>query len=247
MIVYDNWDYSKKRVISKSDFEVFDVYNPNPDVIQAQVEKAGGWKNYKGQIYFLNLDLNDTYPLSWADVALIDCDSERKSSTFTNNGFSKGFFGKYMMFTKPFEKESDREEFRENIKKGVGVDSIETVMHFEMDKESEVFKEEYSLEKIESNIDDKTFSYTDGKTARNIRAAFGVPTVLIEEVEGKLGNTSGESFEQAQLYMQRKLGDERMLIEEAFEELFDNFYKPVSPNGLFTIKLLIDEVENNQE
>lgn len=242
IIVYDNWDLSKKRGIRATDFDVFDVYNPDPKVIQAQVEKAGGWQYYKGQIYFLNLDHNDTYPLAFADSVLLDCESERQSALFTNKGFKRGFFGKYSLFTQPFESQKEKDKFREELQKSFGVDSEETIMHFEKTLASEDFKSEFLLEKIESNINDRTFEYTDKKLARNIRVAFGnVPPVLIDMVEGKLGNTSGDSLLEAQKFMQKQTEDECREIEETFEELFDNFYKPISPNGLFEIKKLITD------
>lgn len=242
IVFNDNWDKSKGRFGSDKKEEAFDVYNPNPKVIQAQVEKAGGWKKYKGQVFFLNLDQNDTYPLSFGDAALTDCDSERQSGIFTNNGFKKGFFGKYAMFTQPFESEEDRELFRGQLTKGVGVESKETIMHFELEQQSDKFENTYKLEKIESNIDDKTFEYSDKRTARNIRIAFGnIPVVLIDQIEGKLGNTSGESYVEAQKFMQNQTEEERDLVEECFEELFDNFYKPISPNGLFIIDKIITE------
>lgn len=244
IIFYDEWE----KYPTKSKYEIFDVYNPNPKVVQTQVEKAGGWKNYKGQVFFLNLDQNDNYPLTFVDAALIDCDSERQSSIFTNNGFKKGFFGKYAMFTQPFENDDDRRLFRGQLKKGVGVESIETVMHFELEQQSDKFEDTYKLEKIESNINDKTFEYSDKRTARNIRIACGnIPVVLIDEVEGKLGNTSGESYREAQEFMQKQTVEERTMIEECFEELFDNFHKNITPTGLFTIEEIIkDEVISKQ-
>ncbi|GIM60553.1 hypothetical protein CAPN008_06030 [Capnocytophaga canis] len=248
IIVYDNWDLTKRGGIKKADFEIFDIYNPDPKVIQAQVEKSGGWQFYKGQIYFLNLDHNDTYPLPYADSVLLDCESERQSAIFINNGFKKSFFGKHALFTQPFESDRERDDFKEELKKSFGVESTETILHFEKTLTSESFKDEFLLEKIESNINDKTFEYTDKKIARNIRVAFGnIPPVLIDMVEGKLGNTSGESLVEAQHFMQLQTEDERSEIEDMFEELCNNFHKPLSPNGLYQIKLFIENSEETRD
>ena len=50
------------KSLKKEDVEVYDIYNPRPEVIAVQVERDGGWENYKGQIAFLSfLDKYD-YP-----------------------------------------------------------------------------------------------------------------------------------------------------------------------------------------
>lgn len=227
------------RLSSERKEEWINAYNPDPRIIQAQVEKAGGWKYYKGQVFFLNLDNNDRYPLSFFDSVLTDCDSERQSTIYANDSFRKGFFGNYIVLTKPFETEDDRSDFREALQAIRGVGREDSVVHLEKILTSDTFEEEFKLVDIKTNINDKLFAYTDEKCARNIRTATNVPTVLLEEVQGKLGATSGESLAEAQLYMQKKLEEERNAIEDAFEELFDNFERPINPSGLFEIKLLV--------
>lgn len=245
--VYNNWDGEKGR-FNEKEIDLIDVYNPDPRFIQAQVEKAGGWDKYKGQVYFLNLDNNDTYPTAFINSVMLDCESEFRSSEFSNVNFKRGFVGKYMLFTKPFEDDEEREEFVNQLKEGTGANTETSIIHYEMDFESEEFKKEYFLEKIDTNTNDKLFDYTDTKIANNIRKAFGnVPVVLIDEVAGKLGNTSGESFLQAQTFMQRQTEKIRNEVEMVFEELFNNFHKPIGDSGIFEIeKLIKDEITNTQ-
>lgn len=237
ILYWNNWDGAS---FEKKDVQVFDTYNPDPQIIQAQVEASGGWQNYKGQILFLNLDRNDTYPLAYADTCLLDCESEMQSAIFSRNSFRKGFFGQYIAFTSPFESKSQKEAFSETLQAGVGVDSEQSIMLVETQFSEDALNKTFQLEKIESNINDKLFSYTDQKVANNIRKAYSnVPTVLIDYVEGKMGNTSGESLLQAQRFMQAQTQDERSEVEELFEEVFSNFHKPIS--SLFEIVPLIQQ------
>lgn len=247
VLIWDNWDKQEGRSAEK-DATVIDVYNPNPDVIQAQVEKSGGWENYKGQVFFLNLDRNDGYPLAYIDVCMIDCESERLSSVFVNKGFKRGFFGKSIVLTAPFPDKKTKQEFEEKLQLGTGADSEETVFLIEAEMDSDGLDKVFKIENIQSNINDKTFEYSDQKTANNIRKSYGnVPPVLIDYVEGKLGNTSGESLKEALLFMQNQLEEERQDVKEMFEEVFDNFYRPISQFGVFDIINLVENENISQQ
>ena len=212
------------------------MYDPRPEVIQAQVERVEGWENYKGQVYFLNLDRNDSYPLAWADVVLLDCESEMLSAKYTRNGFKKGFFGTYAFVTSPMGSEEEREEFRDNLRRSIGVEAEQSVFHFELEVRGDKLEEQVLVKPIESNVKADLFEYADKKTSNNIRKTYGnIPPVLIDYVEGKLGNTSGESLKEARIFMQEQMQEERQDVQELFEELFDNFVRPISNNGLFDI------------
>lgn len=39
-----------------SDIEYFDVFNPDPEIVSQQVERAGGWDKYKGQVLYINAE-----------------------------------------------------------------------------------------------------------------------------------------------------------------------------------------------
>ena len=240
VLVYNDWDRLTSLRDKDKNLVVIDRYDPRPKVIEAQVHKAGGWDRYKGQVFFLNLDRNDTYPLAWADVVMKDCESERLSGTFTRNGFKKGFFGTYSFVTLPMESEQEREDFRNELKKSIGVEAEQSVFHFETEMQGDKLENSVLIKPIESNIKADMFKYADEKAANNIRKSYGnVPPVLIDYVEGKLGNTSGESLREARVFMQEQMQEERQDVQEMFEELFDGFVRDISANGLFEISNLV--------
>lgn len=236
VLYYNNWDKLQDKKEIDKNVSVIDLYDPRPEVIQEQVNKAGGWDNYKGQVFFLNLDRNDSYPLAWADTVLLDCESEMLSSKYTRNGFKKGFFGTYAFVTSPFKSEADKEEFQEHLRRSIGVEAEQSVFHFQLEMSGDKLEDQVLVKPIESNVKADLFEYADRKTANNIRKTYGnIPPVLIDFVEGKLGNTSGESLKEARVFMQEQMQEERQDIQEMFEELFDNFAEPISSNGLFEI------------
>ena len=236
VLYYNNWDKLQDKKEIDKNVSVIDLYDPRPEVIQEQVNKAGGWDNYKGQVFFLNLDRNDSYPLAWADTVLLDCESEMLSSKYTRNGFKKGFFGTYAFVTSPFKSEADKEEFQEHLRRSIGVEAEQSVFHFQLEMSGDKLEDQVLVKPIESNVKADLFEYAGRKTANNIRKTYGnIPPVLIDFVEGKLGNTSGESLKEARVFMQEQMQEERQDIQEMFEELFDNFAEPISSNGLFEI------------
>lgn len=236
VLYYENWDNLQNKKEVDKNVKAIDLYDPSPKVIQEQVDAAGGWDNYKGQVYFLNLDRNDSYPLAWADVVLLDCESEMLSTKYTRNGFKKGFFGTYAFVTSTMNSDEDREDFRDNLRNSIGVEAEQSVFHFELEMKGDKLEDQVLVKPIESNVKADLFEYADKKTANNIRKTYGnIPPVLIDFVEGKLGNTSGDSLKEARIFMQEQMQEERQDVQEMFEELFDNFAEPISSNGLFEI------------
>lgn len=236
VLYYENWDNLQDKKEVDKNVKVIDLYDPSPKVIQEQVDAAGGWDNYNGQVYFLNLDRNDSYPLAWADVVLLDCESEMLSTKYTRNGFKKGFFGTYAFVTSTMNSDEDREDFRDNLRNSIGVEAEQSVFHFELEMKGDKLEDQVLVKPIESNVKADLFEYADKKTANNIRKTYGnIPPVLIDFVEGKLGNTSGDSLKEARIFMQEQMQEERQDVQEMFEELFDNFAEPISSNGLFEI------------
>lgn len=236
VLYYENWDNLQDKKEVDKNVKAIDLYDPSPKVIQEQVDAAGGWDNYKGQVYFLNLDRNDSYPLAWADVVLLDCESEMLSTKYTRNGFKKGFFGTYAFVTSTMNSDEDREDFRDNLRNSIGVEAEQSVFHFELEMKGDKLEDQVLVKPIESNVKADLFEYADKKTANNIRKTYGnIPPVLIDFIEGKLGNTSGDSLKEARIFMQEQMQEERQDVQEMFEELFDNFAEPISSNGLFEI------------
>ena len=82
------------------------------------------------------------------------------------------------------------------------------------------------IKPIESNIKADMFQYADQKTANNIRKSYGnIPPVLIDYVEGKLGNTSGESLKEARIFMQEQMQEERQDVQEMLRGIIRWFCK----------------------
>lgn len=232
--IKDDTGYNGKIVLSKdwskSEHAKVDVFNPK--VVSHQIKKNG--ENYKGQIYFLNLDYNRYYPNATIHPVINDCKSEINSSVFKMTALESGFFGKTLVVTKPFtnntqtgdelyKAQSERDSFRSEMQKFVGADNANGIMHMEMEFDGmEDIEKQIYFKDIQSNINDKTFEYTESSVKGNIMMAFNnIPPELILQSNNIIGN-SGESLKQYQLLYQHNTEYVREVVERMINELWVN-------------------------
>jgi hypothetical protein len=240
-IVYNNWDKSQAKRIEKKDFNIIDKFNSNPKVIDAQVEAAGGWNKYKGQILHINSDFGELYSLSDVDSVVYDADSEFQASLFKNTGLRKGFFGAKLFVTKPFSSDYERQSFEKTIQDLKGSENSSGVLLLEANLESDKLDEHILIQNIDTNINDKLFESTEQSSAKNIRKAFGVPSILLEDSDNSIFGNSGELLTQAKQMHWENKSEERSIIIDAFQMLFSKFHKPINPSNDWTIKPIIDK------
>jgi len=212
--------------------EDFDVYNRDKKVIESQIKHAGGIKNYKGQVFYFNLDKDFDYPLATIDSVQDDCDSERQASIYKNRSLRRGFFGKTIIFTKPLidalpddedypQQLSERDETVNSIRSFLGAENTGSVLMVELDKITDTFDETLKVEKIETNINDKLFEFTEQSTSKNILIAFNnIPDILIRANDSLFGN-SGEAILQAKIFYQDQIDFEKRTIELIINQLMD--------------------------
>lgn len=233
-VVYPNWDKSKGKV-SKADYVVVDKFNPNQDVIESQVKAAGGWSKYKGQILHVKSDFSSIYSLSDADSVLYDMDSEFQSSLFKNKGLRKGFFGSKLIVTKPFDDDEERRAFERSIHDLKGAENSSGILLLEGNNASDVLQEQFYIQNIDTNIDDSLFAHTEESSAKSIRKAFGVPSILIEDSDNSIFGDSGSLLKEAKKTHWENKEEERGIIIEAFQTIFSRWHEKINPENNWNI------------
>ncbi len=81
IVVHPDWRGKKTRggkavKVTIETIEVFPVFNPSPDVVQLQIQAAGGIEFYKGQILYISRAGRNAYPLPLVDVVLNGASSD---------------------------------------------------------------------------------------------------------------------------------------------------------------------------
>lgn len=241
IVVYDNWDKSRAKKIDKKDFELFDIFNPNPSVIDAQVEAAGGWSKYKGQIFHVTSDFNSVYSLSDGDSVIYDMNAEFKASVFKEAALRRGNFGSKIFITKPFSDDYERQDFERTIQNLLGVENTNGVLTLEANNVSDNLDEQFIIKNLDSDFDDEKVAYTESSSKKKIMEAFGVHPILVGDADStSLFGNSGELLKQAKATHWENKEEERDIIKEAFHAIFSLWHEPINPSNDWTIIPIIE-------
>lgn len=241
--IHYDWAKNYCRNIYKEDIEWIDVFNPNPDVIMAQVmlaaEKAGkkgdvaaGWENYKGQIFWYSSLGPSTYPKATLDSVIEDVDTDGQVKIFKNRLARYGFIDPVALIHKgKFQTEKERDEFKKGLKGFQGSEHEGNIMLIEVEVEEQVpeFKNITT-----DNGKEKKFEHTESTIHENIRQVVNVPPVLIGDlVAGKLG--TAQEINDACKFYSAITNKERRIFEETYQNLFQYFATPVNPSNDYSI------------
>ena len=239
IVVYDNWDKANGNRYEKTKFIKVHIFNSNEQAIKHQVNSAGQFKDYKGQIYFSFFDDAYIYPIALIEPVQYEADTERQIQMFKNGELRRGFFMKQIIHHTQFASKSDAEAFAEKVRGfiGGGHENSSLVVEGTFDAEGKLIaNENIHIEKIEQNVDDKLFDSYENSTANAIRKAYyAIPQILIEYQDSKLGTTSGEALRQASDFYNQMTDDLRSKLSASFAEIFANWKDPEFRTADWTI------------
>jgi hypothetical protein len=229
--LYDDWACKKRNKINKEDIRYIDVYNPNPDVILSQIEKAGGINNYKGQIFWRSFD-GDSYPLSICDPVIEDVISDSGIKKFRLRTTSTSFMPSHIVeYPYEFESEEERQEEKSNWEKFQGTENSNKIFMLEKPNGSD---QKLNIIKVDWQDFDKVYESTNRTVKDSIIECFSIPPVLLGvAVAGKLG--TADEIKDAYNFYNSVTSDERKMIEEDYFEIFSNYRNVINTSGDYSI------------
>lgn len=241
--IYNDWGRKSWKHVMRSKIAFIDKYNPDPAVIDEQVSKAGGWENYKGQLYYFNPEVDD-YPLIEADSVWEDFETEAGIKTFNNREVTTGFLPSTMLFMQARREEADNSspnadplngsnspsQLEKDLGAFQGTKSAQKIIVIEY--EDEASKPEFKPYAIQNN--DKLFEATEKSVEARIIKGFSVPKELIN-AEKSSGLSNGGEKKEAIREFNDNTAPDRLELSEVFEELFSNFCQPLNPSGNWNI------------
>lgn len=222
IVEYENWDSSYNRIYKKK-FRVYDRYNPNENVIKAQIAAADSILKYKGQVLHLKGDSNDVYGISDLNTVLYEALLESNSQKFRANNSENGFLSTKLMVTKPFKDDEERSSFKTNLKKLQGADNTGKILLLESSQATDALSEQVKLEDLSSPYNDKLFEYSDSMAEKNICKAFTIPTFLVNGSESGIFGNSGELIRQGREMLYESQAESRAMFEESFKKVLGNW------------------------
>lgn len=242
-IYYRDWAKKNKKIGRKTDEKLtwFYPYNPNKSVINDQrladlkerASKTDGVEalvsNYRGQVYFLNLDDTEVYPYAWIHSAYNDADSEYRMGLYRNTNLRTGFLNKTMIIPNGMSDENMK-DFSEAVKGWLGAENSSSVFVMKPDDVVDDLENVVRTIELKSAYDSKRFENDEKSFENNIRKCYlSIPRILISPEDSFFGS-SGEAFREAVNYYNA----ETLFIRDTVAYVMEQFF----PGDDFTIEPL---------
>ena len=204
-------------------------FSKNNDVIKAQmlndarlkeIDETAGWesilKNYRGQVFYLNLTPEYVYALPLGDSVYNDMDTEFRISNYNNTQTRKGFLGKTIVI-KYEEDEEDSDDFADELKNFLGSENSSSAFVVEVPQNINTELEKaFLVKQLEAQFDDKLFESTIKNLRQNIMGAFNnIPEPLIFSGSGSLFGTNSDTYIQMKKFYWEQNEYERSQLEQA--------------------------------
>ena len=267
----DDEDYSGKILIypkwgrerwSARKGEIYDVYNPDPEIIARQVELAGGWEKYKGQVWYFGQYGEVSYPENPFASAKNDMlaeilISEGKYSNSSSNFLASQIFvlpGTYKELS-PYPEDAERydrgeqtffeKEIMEMLASMQGAGKMGSIAVMENNvKDNEGNPVEFKTMDFKVQNFDKIHEYTEKSCEDSIIKVSGVPHILLKPTATGFSQELLDNYYQ---FYNESTSYDRQVIEEVMEEIFRGWFFEINPNGNYSIKplgLTIDREDN---
>jgi hypothetical protein len=235
--LYSDWGRKTWKNIMRSKITFLDKYNPDKQVIKQQVLEAGGWENYKGQLFYFNPEVDD-YPLIEADSVWEDFETEAGIKIFNNREVTTGFLPSTMLFMQARREEADNSstgneelpyrnvpsQLEKDLGSFQGAKSAQKIIVIEYEDENA--KPEFKPYSIQNN--DKLFETTEKSVEARIIKGFSIPKDLINS-ENASGLSNGGEKREAIREFNDNTAPDRLELSEAFADIFGNYYQDINP------------------
>ncbi len=225
--IYSDWEKINGR-IEKEKVDYIDFFDPSPEVIEAQVIEAGGWDNYKGQVFYYSKN-GKSYPLSPSDSVLEDMQTDAEVKTFKYRNVSTNFMASHIIEVDAFEEEEDRQDFENVLTDFQGSDNAMKILMLEKTAGQEA---SFNLQKVDIQGVDKLYEYTENSVVNAIIRKYLIPPVLLLQTAGKIGSST--EILDATNYYNGIISSIQDVVSEIFAELFKN--TTLTVNQDFNIK-----------
>ena len=243
ILVHPDWTGKKTRNghvirVDESNIDRINVFNPNPEVVAAQVIKAGGIDNYKGQILWVSLDGRFQYPTPIYDSVVTDISTDEGLGNIKYRNVRNNFLVACMLLArkgvpKVDEKGNKHDEqliSDEDLLAFQGDENTSKILYVELENE----EDKPEVVQFPTRNYDKEFSVTDASVVERIYAQFHQELFYSIRI-GKLG-FSGDVMRDAYQYYAGEVTNEQRFIERAFERICAHVAEPLTSD--FSIKPL---------
>lgn len=217
--------------VSRDTITAFDRFNPDPNIVRAQIAASGGIEHYKGQIMWVSTAGRDRYPLPKYDRVLTDLSTDEGLSNVKFRNVRCNFLPSAFVITKrgqalneddAAKKAIEARGFAEDLEMFQGDETSNVLISLSIDND----EEKPEIVEFPTKNFDKDFDVTDKSVVERIYSAFEQEPFLCIR-SGKLG-FSGTTIHDCYAYYSSLVSKEQRMIERAFSKIFDNWHEPLA-------------------
>lgn len=230
--IYSDWGRESGKSFDKKYLIEIDTYSDDIDTIYEQIDKAGGFDNWKGQVYYFSEKGNYIYPPAVCDPVFEDVLTDAGIKMWKFRGISTDFMANYFwIFNGEFADEQEKNEYVEAVNSFQGVDNSHKVVVVECPTPNS----KPELIQIAKQDNDKVYELTEKTVVENIIRSYGQPKALHSiSVSGSLGLT--KEIEEGKIVYDERTEDEREKIGYIFKPILQNWFEGnPSKTGEFNI------------
>lgn len=189
----------------KDRWEDFYTFNPDPEVIRAQIRKDGGLAKYRGQVLVLNLS-NELYPISPLLAAYKSIRAEAKIETYKINLIDTGYIQKKIFIVPETGDGAVRDDsFATKLEQFMGADNAGNVCVLHTENTGEETDKLIKVVDIPTSLDDKLFNHTELSSFKNITRVMNIPSILVNGDSDSLFSHSGELMLRSEEILEKNL------------------------------------------
>lgn len=212
----------KLRKWSQSDIDYIDLFNPDPEVITAQTDKAGGWNSYKGQILYYSSAGEKVYPTPIFEPVLADMNTEEGISNIKNRNARNNFLpaGMIVDYDNSDESEQQKNETQTSLEEFQTDYNTGKLIYIQT--QSPEHKPEFIP--FKANNYDRDFEITEKTIVQNIGRSFFQPPILRAEDVGS--NFGSELMKNAYNFYNSITENERQIVERVMKQVLSIWHDP---------------------
>lgn len=229
---HDDWgrEFEGIKRFRKQDILFYDLFDPRPEVILSQVDAAGGWDAFRGQVLYWSGEGEKVYPVPVYEPELTDMRTEEGLSNVTGRNVTCNFLtaGALVDICNQDQSEEEVEKTKNAILNFQGDRNTGNLLYMQVrsKEEAPVFIP-FSGENY-----DQAFSSTQANVPNNIGRVFNQPPILRAQDVG--AHFGADLMVNAYNYYNAKTAGERQTLEEVFSDVMRYWYEPVGTD--FTIR-----------
>jgi hypothetical protein len=206
-----NWE-KDGRSANDQNIRFYHRFNPDPQIVLAQIDEAGGIDNYRGQILYLTPE-EDEYPLATFDVVSNDAQVQDEISQFKLGNTQNSFLATLaILFPGEFGSRQEEQDFKDIIANKTGGRNAGSRIGLQdktgTRKASDIFQP-----LTPENLD-KLFEFTETSVKENIMESEAFPSILMGKSQS--GLLAQNDMEEAYTYVNSITRNRRLQLSEVF-------------------------------